>query len=112
MLDVSIRAEILQLLDRLVRERSIAMLYITHDLLSARLLADEIIVLNKGQIVERGNAKQVITQPAGRLHPTAAPLHPEPVQHDGNGGGLSERSFADFERRLAHAERDPSLRSG
>jgi ABC-type glutathione transport system ATPase component len=63
MLDVSIRAEILQLLDKLVRERRIAMLYITHDLLSARLLSDEILVLNKGQVVEQGPAKQVIRQP-------------------------------------------------
>ena len=64
MLDVSIRAEILQLLDKLVRERRIAMLYITHDLLSARLLADEILVLNQGRVVESGSAKSVIRQPS------------------------------------------------
>jgi peptide/nickel transport system ATP-binding protein len=63
MLDVSIRAEILQLLDKLVRERRIAMLYITHDLLSARLLSDEILVLNRGTVVEQGPATQVIRQP-------------------------------------------------
>ena len=62
-LDVSIRAEILQLLDKLVRERDVAMLYITHDLLSARLLADDIIVLNEGRVVERGNALAVIRNP-------------------------------------------------
>ncbi|MBE3559297.1 MAG: ABC transporter ATP-binding protein [Ktedonobacteraceae bacterium] len=64
MLDVSIRAEILQLLDKLVRDHQIAMLYITHDLLSARLLSDEILVLNKGQVVEQGPAKKVIRQPS------------------------------------------------
>jgi peptide/nickel transport system ATP-binding protein len=63
MLDVSIRAEILQLLDGLVRDHDLAMLYITHDLLSARLLADEILVLNKGRIVERGGAREVIVRP-------------------------------------------------
>jgi peptide/nickel transport system ATP-binding protein len=63
MLDVSIRAEILQLLDKLVRERRIAMLYITHDLLSARLLSDEILVLHNGQVVEHGPAKEIIMQP-------------------------------------------------
>jgi peptide/nickel transport system ATP-binding protein len=62
-LDVSIRAEILQLLDKLVRDHHIAMLYITHDLLSARLLSDEILVLNKGKVVEHGPAKRIITQP-------------------------------------------------
>ncbi|MFE0149185.1 ABC transporter ATP-binding protein [Nonomuraea sp. NPDC059007] len=60
MLDVSIRAEILQLLDRLARDRGIAMLYITHDLLSARLLADEVIVLRDGKVVESGPAPRVI----------------------------------------------------
>jgi peptide/nickel transport system ATP-binding protein len=39
------------------------MLYITHDLLSARLLSDEILVLNKGKVVEHGPAKRIITQP-------------------------------------------------
>src|SRR5918912_1698245 len=63
MLDVSIRAEILQLLDKLVRERRIAMLYITHDLLSARLLSDEILVLNHGRVVEQGPASRVIREP-------------------------------------------------
>ncbi|HEX6291896.1 MAG TPA: ABC transporter ATP-binding protein [Herpetosiphonaceae bacterium] len=62
-LDVSIRAEILQLLDQLVRDHRIAMLYITHDLLSARLLSDEILVLSQGQVVEHGSARQIITQP-------------------------------------------------
>ncbi|MCF6471779.1 ABC transporter ATP-binding protein [Nonomuraea sp. MG754425] len=62
MLDVSIRAEILELLDRLVRERGIAMLYITHDLLSARLLADEVLVLRNGQVVESGPTMRVIGQ--------------------------------------------------
>jgi oligopeptide/dipeptide ABC transporter ATP-binding protein len=60
MLDVSIRAEILELLDSLVRERSIAMLYITHDLLSARVLADEVLVLHRGRLVESGPTLDVI----------------------------------------------------
>jgi ABC-type glutathione transport system ATPase component len=62
MLDVSIRAEIVALLDRLVRERGIAMLYITHDLLSARLLADEVMVLNQGEVVEHGPTMEVIRE--------------------------------------------------
>jgi len=60
MLDVSIRAEIVALLDKLVRDRGIAMLYITHDLLSARLLADEVMVLNQGVMVEQGPTLEVI----------------------------------------------------
>ncbi|HEV7627121.1 MAG TPA: ABC transporter ATP-binding protein, partial [Streptomyces sp.] len=62
MLDVSIRAEIVELLDQLVRDRGIAMLYITHDLLSARLLADEVMVLNEGVMVEHGSTLSVISE--------------------------------------------------
>ncbi|WP_370670544.1 ABC transporter ATP-binding protein [Leifsonia xyli] len=60
MLDVSIRAEILDLLHHLVAGRGIAMLYITHDLLSARALADDVTVLEGGQVREQGTAAQVI----------------------------------------------------
>jgi peptide/nickel transport system ATP-binding protein len=60
MLDVSIRAEILELLDMLVRTRDIAILYITHDLLSARLLADDVLVLHQGKVVEAGPTLSVI----------------------------------------------------
>jgi ABC-type microcin C transport system duplicated ATPase subunit YejF len=60
MLDVSIRAEILELLGDLARGRGLAMLYITHDLLSARLLADDVLVLNRGKLVETGTTLEVI----------------------------------------------------
>jgi peptide/nickel transport system ATP-binding protein len=63
MLDVSIRAGILEILKKLVTETNIAMLYITHDLLSARLLADEIMVLNRGEVVESGDAQSIIKNP-------------------------------------------------
>jgi peptide/nickel transport system ATP-binding protein len=63
MLDVSIRSEILEILNRLVRDTNIAMLYITHDLLSARLLADEIMVLHRGKVVEQGKSHEVIANP-------------------------------------------------
>jgi len=63
MLDVSIRAEILELLNDLVRDHNLAMLYITHDLLSARLLSDELLVLHQGRVVESGIADQVIDDP-------------------------------------------------
>jgi len=62
MLDVSIRAEILELLADTVREQDVAMLYITHDLLSARLLADEIMVMRSGEIVEQGPTVQVVRE--------------------------------------------------
>src|SRR5205809_2675002 len=66
MLDVSIRIGILNLMVRLKEERGIAFLYVTHDLASARYLADDILVMYAGQIVERGPIEQVLSNP---LHP-------------------------------------------
>ena len=66
MLDVSIRIGILNLMVRLKEERGIAFLYVTHDLASARYLADDILVMYAGQIVERGPIEQVLSDP---LHP-------------------------------------------
>jgi peptide/nickel transport system ATP-binding protein len=63
MLDVSLRAGVLRLLAELRRQRGLSLLYITHDLLSARLVTDEILVLNSGRIVEQGPTKQVLQHP-------------------------------------------------
>jgi peptide/nickel transport system ATP-binding protein len=62
-LDVSIRAEVLELFDKLVHDRSVGILYITHDLLSARMLCDEVVVLNEGRVVEQGPSLDVIRSP-------------------------------------------------
>ena len=63
MLDVSIRLGVLNLLARLQREENLAMLYITHDLATARHFSDEILVMYRGEVVERGPADQVILDP-------------------------------------------------
>ncbi len=64
MLDVSLRVGVLNLLARLTRERGLSVLLITHDFASARYLADRILVLHRGQLVEEGPTEQVIRQPA------------------------------------------------
>lgn len=66
MLDVSIRADILQLMLDLRDKEGVSFVYITHDLVSARMLADEIVVLYRGTVVEHGDAAQVVKNP---LHP-------------------------------------------
>jgi oligopeptide/dipeptide ABC transporter ATP-binding protein len=66
MLDVSIRAEILMLLNDLRKRRGISILFITHDLATAALFADRIAVMYLGRIVEIGPADAVLAQP---LHP-------------------------------------------
>ena len=63
MLDVSLRAGVLALLDDLRVQRGVSMLYITHDLLSARVVTDNILVLNGGRVVERGETAQVLRHP-------------------------------------------------
>jgi len=66
MLDVSIRAEILLLLNELRRRHQISILFITHDLATAALFADRIAVMYLGRIVEIGSASAVLENP---LHP-------------------------------------------
>jgi peptide/nickel transport system ATP-binding protein len=66
MLDVSIRIGILNLMLKLKEEHEIAFLYITHDLASARYIADDILVMYAGQVVERGPVESVLAEP---LHP-------------------------------------------
>ncbi|WP_158373542.1 ABC transporter ATP-binding protein [Cellulosimicrobium cellulans] len=78
MLDVSIRAEILELLATTVQEQDVAMLYITHDLLSARLLADDLMVMRDGAVVEQGPTVQVVREPEHAYTETLLAAVPRP----------------------------------
>ena len=71
MLDVSIRLGILNLLADQRATRRLAMLYITHDIASARYSADDILVMYAGELVEGGTAEDVTQNPA---HPYTALL--------------------------------------
>ncbi|OTA25969.1 ABC transporter ATP-binding protein [Alloscardovia macacae] len=80
-LDVSVRAQILNLLTNLKKELGLAMVFISHDIQTVRYVSDEIVVMNGGQIVERGTAKDVFYNPQHPYTKTllaAAPslLHP------------------------------------
>ena len=63
MLDVSIRRDILNLIARLRDEQGVAVLYITHDVVSAGYIADRIAVMHRGKLVEEGPAKAVLRNP-------------------------------------------------
>ena len=63
MLDVSIRAEILELMNEIRNKNNISFIYITHDLATAKYFADKIIILNAGKIVEFGDINNVLTKP-------------------------------------------------
>jgi peptide/nickel transport system ATP-binding protein len=63
MLDVSIRVGLLNLMDRLRNEQGLSILYITHDIASARYAADRIMVMYAGHQVEMGPAEEVLSRP-------------------------------------------------
>lgn len=82
MVDVSLRAMILDLLAGLKREYGISILYITHDLSTALQIADSIMIMYQGSMVEMGNAVDVIqnpTHPYTQLLVQSIPL-PDPEQ--------------------------------
>jgi peptide/nickel transport system ATP-binding protein len=88
MLDVSVRAEILQLMRNLKDRLKVSYIYITHDLSTARYIGDDIAIMRDGRIVEIGNIDQVLLHP---VHPYTQALidavsEPDPgnLQHEKN----------------------------
>ncbi|MCI8926787.1 MAG: ABC transporter ATP-binding protein [Lachnospiraceae bacterium] len=65
-LDVSVRAQVLNLLSDMQKKRQITYLFIAHDLSVMRFITDRIGVIHKGRIVEMGETEEVITHP---IHP-------------------------------------------
>ncbi|WP_417307836.1 ABC transporter ATP-binding protein [Devosia sp.] len=62
-LDVSIQAQVLELFVKLIRERDLTIIFISHDVNVVRLICDRVYVMNQGRIVEEGTARDVLTNP-------------------------------------------------
>jgi peptide/nickel transport system ATP-binding protein len=109
MLDVSIRIGILNLMLGLKRELGIAFLYITHDIASARYIADEVLVMYAGQIVEQGPTDSVLLEPLHsytRLLLSAVP-HPERGLSHQPLGARAGRNVGDLGAGTALVEERP-----
>ena len=80
-LDVSIRAQVLNLLSKLQKERNLTYLFIAHDLSVVRFICDRIAVIHKGKIVELAESEELFAHP---LHPYTRALlsaipQPDPI---------------------------------
>ena len=71
-LDVSIQAGIINLLLDLQRQFDLSYLFVSHDLSVVKHLAHRVAVMYRGAIVEYGDADDVFSQPAARVHPKVA----------------------------------------
>ena len=105
-LDVSIRYQVLDLLDRIRLERGLAVLMITHDLNLVRRFADRVAVMERGVLVEQGPMVQVMESPR---HPYTRKLidsrPPRVVGEPGQGCVLEGRSV-----RVAYPVHRPGIR--
>lgn len=98
MLDVSIRAEMLNLFTELRDRDGLSLLYVTHDMAGARYLCDEIAVMYAGQIVEHGTAENVVVNPAHPYTRLLIESSPDPTRAEtesreerfGSGSDLGE----------------------
>jgi ABC-type glutathione transport system ATPase component len=102
-LDLSVQAQIINLLLELRRDLGLAYLFIGHDLAVIRHVASRVVVLRRGQVVERGTAEQVCEQPADAYTKALMDAAPVPDPRE-------ER--ARLAARVALAAAQPGARSG
>jgi peptide/nickel transport system ATP-binding protein len=108
MLDVSLRAGILKLLAEIRERTGTSLLYITHDLLSARVATSEILVLHRGTVVERGETVSVLQRPKHEYTQSLIAAIPNPFARDADAslphavrGRTEQRSTPTREERNA-----------
>ena len=100
-LDVSVRAQVLNLMDKLQKERNLTYLFIAHDLSVMRFITDRIAVVHKGQIVEMAETEELFRHP---LHPyTQALLSAIPLP---NPEVEREKELLVYDPSMHHYEED------
>ena len=92
MLDVSIRIGLLNLMAKLRDEEGVSILYITHDIASARYVADRLIVMYAGQIAESGPIEDVLADPKHPYTQLLLSAVPDPRAPLAGGGGRHGRA--------------------
>jgi peptide/nickel transport system ATP-binding protein len=80
---VSVRAQVLQVLVELKRERGLGMIFITHDVGLAWALCDRVVVMYLGRIVESGTTEQVIRDPQHPYTRSLLSVVPTPFPREG-----------------------------
>jgi peptide/nickel transport system ATP-binding protein len=108
MLDVSVRLGILNLLNDMKRHDNLALLYITHDIATARFVAEDIMVMYAGQIVEWGATESVLVNPQHPYTRLLLAAVPDPDRRFGD-APPEELQQLDFIRRQA-ALPQPAIR--
>lgn len=82
MLDVSIRAGVLNLMEEMKFEREMALLYITHDIATARYIAEDLAVMYVGHMVEWGDTEDIIHNPQHPYTQLLVSAVPDPKKID------------------------------
>ncbi len=94
MLDVSIRLDVLNLLLRLKEEEHLALLFITHDIATARYFAEDTLVMYAGQMVEGGPSDEVIQKPAHPYTQLLIAAAPDPARVNLESNGKAAEKLA------------------
>jgi peptide/nickel transport system ATP-binding protein len=109
MLDVSVRLGILNLLNDMKRQLRLAVLYITHDIATARYVAEEIMVMYDGQIVEWGETESVLSNPQHPYTRLLLSAVPDPDRRFGEARFSDELQHIETIRRQSAIEQ-PQVR--
>jgi peptide/nickel transport system ATP-binding protein len=76
MVDASLRMSIVNLFKEIVEQKGVSFIYITHDLSTAYYLSDQVSIMSKGQVIEKGHPREILAHPSPGLHARAPGRRP------------------------------------